>query len=384
MEAEPTQEQSAANFPLEDVAIPQVELPLPLDSSYTWRDSLQTMTELEKITDLLSVPPSTSGPPFSSVDSSLTSNPSELGVSYPGHDEDLVPSALSSSNETVIFRDENEMFPSAPEFLDPRDLSDTAQGWSPTQDMSLLSLTPPLDMATELHSDDLHYHQNLVDETITNEGFGLERVIAAGLEVLLCGRQPEATSQTISSPCRLPNPRMNSIQFSQTKIFLACIQNAQSMGFLVQDAIMPQCLATSPFHRTVTPADDPKKLLAVLTTSSTPVHLKPTLPQVLYPHPAFMDLIPIPVFRARAITLAATQPQLFDIWELKKDIFVEDGLVHWSSRSSGASSGGEQGQPWDMRSWEAAPWFLRKWRMLIDGEEGELWKQSLWWQRARK
>jgi hypothetical protein len=116
------------------------------------------------------------------------------------------------------------------------------------------------------------------------------------------------------------------------------------------------------------------------------MHLKPTLPQLLYPHPAFMDLIPMPAFRARAITLAATRPQLFDIWELKRDMIVEDGLVLWSSISSGASSGeiGEgQGQPWDKRSWEAAPWFLRKWRVLFDGEEGEVWKQSLWWRRAR-
>jgi hypothetical protein len=92
----------------------------------------------------------------------------------------------------------------------------------------------------------------------------------------------------------------------------------------------------------------------------------------------------MPVFRARAITLAATRPHLVNMTELKKDMVVEDGLVLWSPTSSSVSSHQRdgRGQPWDIRSWEAAPWFLRKWRMLVDGE-GEVWKQSLWWQTAR-
>ena len=289
---------------------------------------------------------------------------------------------MSTSNRTITVPDQHELPPRALEFLAPEDSSAAARDWSPPHDLSPSSLTLLSDIATELRSDDYLSHKNVQDETITIGGFGLERIIAAGVEVLLCGRQPATTFQSISSPSRLPDPGRNCIQFSQTKILQACFQNAQSMGFHVQDVIMPQCIQTSPFYRPLTPADDPKKLLAAVTNPSTPAHLKPTLPQLLYPHPAFMDLIPIPVFRARAITLAATQPQFFDVWELKKDIIVEDGLVFWGSMSSGVSSGG-QGQPWDMRSWEAAPWFLRKWRTLVDGEEGEVWKQSLWWQRAR-
>jgi Domain of unknown function (DUF3425) len=247
--------------------------------------------------------------------------------------------------------------------------------------MSPSSLTLLSDIATELRSDD--YLKNVQDETITIGSFDLERIIAAGVEVLLCGRQPATTFQSISSPSRLPDPGRNCIQFSQTKIFRACFQNAQSMGFHVQDVIMPQCIHSSHFYRPLTPADDPKKLLAAVTNPSTPAHLKPTLPQLLYPHPAFMDLIPIPAFRARAITLSATQPHLINIRELKKDMTVENGLSYWSSDASSGAVRGGQGQPWDMRSWEAAPWFLRKWRMLVGGEEGEVWRQSLWWQRAR-
>lgn len=62
-----------------------------------------------------------------------------------------------------------------------------------------------------------------------------------------------------------------------------------------------------------------------------------------------MDLIPIPVLRERAITVAATSPQCFDIWELKKDIVLDDGLVHWSSAGSHRTSRCHD-VPWDMRS----------------------------------
>jgi len=89
-----------------------------------------------------------------------------------------------------------------------------------------------------------------------------------------------------------------------------------------------------------------------------PAHLQPTLPQILFPHHAYLDLIPFPVLRARAITLAATRPQLFHPMDLKKDI-MQDGLVHLSSEGNG------NGKSWDMRYWKMEPLFLKKWRMLV-------------------
>ncbi|OBT66988.1 hypothetical protein VE03_04180 [Pseudogymnoascus sp. 23342-1-I1] len=235
---------------------------------------------------------------------------------------------------------------------------------------------PPLDMAVEAYYDNNFMYLSELDTTIDH---------GPSLEALLYGT---SLSQKLASATRLPSPRLNCIQFYQTTFLRATIHNARSMGFIVEeeDVTMSHCLGSSPFYRPVTPADDPKQLLAAITRPSTPAHLRPTLAQVLYPHPAFMDLIPIPAFRARAITLAATKPQAFGLWDLKKDMVLEEGLVPWSSTGSSSQSTqmrGRQGQPWDMRSWEAAPWFLRKWRMLVDGEEGELWNQSLWWQRAR-
>jgi hypothetical protein len=49
--------------------------------------------------------------------------------------------------------------------------------------------------------------------------------------------------------------------------------------------------------------------------------------------------------------------------ELKKDMF-QDGLACWSNNGGGKEGG--MGQPWDMRSWEAAEWFVRKWSGLVD------------------
>ncbi|KFY05460.1 hypothetical protein V492_08528 [Pseudogymnoascus sp. VKM F-4246] len=235
---------------------------------------------------------------------------------------------------------------------------------------------PPVDTAVEAYNDDNYMCFNELDIPV-NHGSGSEALL-----------QGTSLSEKVVSAPRLPSPRLNCLQFYQTTFFMATLYNARSMGFILdeENVTVSHCLRSSPYYRPVTPADDPKDLLAAITRPSTPAHLRPTLAQVIYPHPAFMDLIPIPAFRERAIALAVTRPQAFNLWDLKKDMVQGEGLVPWSNigtASRSARMSGGQGQPWDIRSWEAAPWFLRKWRMLVDGEEGELWNQSLWWQRAR-
>lgn len=103
------------------------------------------------------------------------------------------------------------------------------------------------------------------------------------------------------------------------------------MGLKVEDVLMPERLASSPFYQPmVAPTDDPKRLLEDVTSPSTPVHLKPTLPQVLYPHPAFLDLISTPDFRVRVIASLATHPHVIDMMDLKKDVAYEYGITYWS------------------------------------------------------
>ncbi|OJJ50731.1 hypothetical protein ASPZODRAFT_253711 [Penicilliopsis zonata CBS 506.65] len=184
-------------------------------------------------------------------------------------------------------------------------------------------------------------------------------------------------SQKTKTTTVLADPYLNTLQSSQTSFNLACLHNARSLGISIEEFYTFKCLTLcSPFYRRASPSDDPKTLLASVSDPGAPVHLQPTLAQVLFPHHPMFDLIPLPVLRERAITLAATSPGLFDPLDLKKDI-LRGGLVCWGG------SGG-LGQPWDMRSWEAAPWFLHKWRLLVNGPEGDLWQQSLWWQSMRQ
>lgn len=169
----------------------------------------------------------------------------------------------------------------------------------------------------------------------------------------------------------------NRLEFSQMSFLQACCFNARCLGIGAEEFAGYSCLSfCSPFYRPVTITDDPKALLAAVSRPATPPHLQPTLPQVLFPHHPILDLLPLPQLRARAIMLAATAPLLLDAFDLKKDV-IEGGLICWAAQRGGNS------QPWDKRSWEAAPWFLQKWRLLVDGPHSDLWQQSAWWQGMR-
>lgn len=179
----------------------------------------------------------------------------------------------------------------------------------------------------------------------------------------------------------LADPYQNAISFSQVTILNICALNAKCLGMAPEDFISDNCLSLcSPFYRPATASDDPTALLATVSKPYIPKFLQPTLSQILFPHHPIFDLIPIPAFRERAIMLATTSPALLNSLELKRDIMC-GGLVCWGTRY-GSSHGGN-GQPWDVRSWEAAPWFLEKWRLLVGGKDGDLWKQSVWWRNLR-
>ncbi|KAI1857012.1 uncharacterized protein JN550_013505 [Neoarthrinium moseri] len=207
----------------------------------------------------------------------------------------------------------------------------------------------------------------------------------------------QGTSVSSGSSCRdhttLPahvssqfaDPYLNTLQTAESLLISAYIANATSLGFGI-DLLVPckeECL--SPFYRAdVNTGTDPMDLLteARLKAAGAPEHLQPTLPQVLYPHHAALDVIPIPVLRERVITMSVTLPHLFNNQEMKVDVFYHRALTCW--RYDGRETGqGGSFQPWDMRSWEAARWFLQKWRLVVDGEKGELWEQSERWRAQR-
>lgn len=191
----------------------------------------------------------------------------------------------------------------------------------------------------------------------------------------------QAGTRTLDGSYYLADPYQNAMSFSQITILTICAQNAKCLGMAPEDFISDNCLSLcSPFYRPVSAADDPSTLLAAVSRPYTPKFLQPTLSQILFPHHPIFDLIPIPAFRERAIMLASTSPSLLNSLELKQDIMC-GGLVCWGTRY-GSNHGGK-GQPWDLRSWEAAPWFLKKWRLLVGGKDGDLWKQSMWWRNLR-
>jgi hypothetical protein len=192
-----------------------------------------------------------------------------------------------------------------------------------------------------------------------NRGLGLENASSGDLDAMP-GDPAQINSTSLATSSFLPDPYRNYLQLSKVLPSTAYMHIAIRLGINLQN------LATtkfqSPFYRTTTPADDPKALLAAAAIPSLPAHLQPTLPQILFPHQASFDLLPFPVLRARAIALSVTSPQLVNPKELKLDI-LQDGLICWHTRNGGEKG---NGQPWDVRSWEAAPWFLKKWRMLFD------------------
>ncbi|KAI1109821.1 hypothetical protein F5Y14DRAFT_455661 [Nemania sp. NC0429] len=157
-----------------------------------------------------------------------------------------------------------------------------------------------------------------------------------------------------------------SLEDSPTGILRACLSNAICMGIDMAELISCGRSCMSPFYRPMTQMnDDHAALMAISSHDSLPASLKPTPAQILIPHHASLDLIPLPRLRERAILMCAALPHVFSLWEMKLDIYTRNALVcHSRDTSSGVTF-----QPWDMRSWRAAPWFLSKWKMVVDTDE---------------
>ncbi|KAL5042388.1 hypothetical protein BDW71DRAFT_190129 [Aspergillus fruticulosus] len=173
-----------------------------------------------------------------------------------------------------------------------------------------------------------------------------------------------------------PSPHTNRLTEHRTNLLTACMHNASSLGISIDEFFTYNCMSLcSPFYRPTTPSTDPKALLASVISANPfiPTCLRPTLPQILIPHHPVFDLIPMPGLRTRAIVLSAAGTNLVNIFELKRDI-IEGGLLCWGvddCELDRRRKGG--GQPWDLRSWEVAPWFKAKWRLLLSGEGADLW-----------
>lgn len=81
--------------------------------------------------------------------------------------------------------------------------------------------------------------------------------------------------------------------------------------------------------------------------------------------------------------LSAAFPQTMNCWELKLDIYARDGLTTWRLGSGREEKTNDSYPPWEPKSWEAAPWFLNKWCMVMGKEYEKLQQQSIGWQVVR-
>jgi hypothetical protein len=144
----------------------------------------------------------------------------------------------------------------------------------------------------------------------------------------------------------------------------------------------------SPFFRfTVDSADDTAKTDMVCAVqrifTTLKADLRPIKEQITVRHHPFIDILPFPTLRRNLIK----NQDEFDEDEFFHDMLT--GLVCWGGAGVGKSdrnlSAGyaSTGTPWDVRSWEARDWFIKKYWMLLGGEDGELVRQSEWWRSIR-
>ncbi|KAJ4394804.1 hypothetical protein N0V93_004024 [Gnomoniopsis smithogilvyi] len=111
--------------------------------------------------------------------------------------------------------------------------------------------------------------------------------------------------------------------------------------------------------------------------------IRPTREQITIPHHPCLDVFPFPTFRKNVLKATV----VFDDDEFFCDAL--EGLTCWGGSGigrgdrKGATGKTSTGTPWDHRSWEAKPWFIRKYWIVLGGEDGELVRQSEWWRGTR-
>ncbi|KAL2811414.1 hypothetical protein BJX63DRAFT_276325 [Aspergillus granulosus] len=151
----------------------------------------------------------------------------------------------------------------------------------------------------------------------------------------------------------------------------AFVEIARHMGLLVDqmagdDAISP-FISTRPYAPWAT-----AEKIATLKPD-----LQPVPEQMTVAHHPYLDLIPFPSFRTRALLALARGDRTFDETDLCFD------LMHGGMRCNGSVKaslhGRGEGTAWDARSWEVTPWFFRKWSALVGDENGSIYQNSVWW-----
>ena len=176
----------------------------------------------------------------------------------------------------------------------------------------------------------------------------------------------------------LPDIHRNHIQMKPLLYVAACMANASALGLFFTAENCED--VESPFFRDSI-SESAAKTACMNDFSSLNTDLRPCAAQLMQKHHPWIDVLPFPTLRERAIKLAYCEEPMIDEDDLCNDL--NEGRVCWGSVLGGGSSAVGSGVPWDIRSWEAQPWFLKKWWIVIGGAEGEIYKQTQWWRQMR-
>lgn len=191
---------------------------------------------------------------------------------------------------------------------------------------------------------------------------------------------------TFGFPAGTADPYANNIRIDTVCTVAALHNIGTHLG--VNEEILCADESLSPFFRfTANSVDFMVQSNMIKTVQQTFKSLKPDLrpsgQQITVKHHPCIDILPFPTLRDNFIT----HQDEFDEDELFMDVLT--GLVCWGGGGIGKrdrdinTGSASTGTPWDSRSWEAKEWFLKKYWVLLGGEDGELVRQSEWWRGIR-
>ncbi|CEN60899.1 hypothetical protein ASPCAL07570 [Aspergillus calidoustus] len=198
--------------------------------------------------------------------------------------------------------------------------------------------------------------------------FRIGTALLAGVQVLSRLRGPAAWYFEIDGGhvSRVPQPHAHMSAF---------VEIAKHIGVLVEEMAVDGAMSPFTPTRPSVPWTSPDELAALKPD------IQPVPEQFTIPHHPYLDLIPFPTFRTRALLALARGDRTFSETDLCFD------LMHGGLRCNGSSEvslhGRGDGAPWDARSWEVTPWFYRKWGGLVGDESDLIYRSSAWWWARR-
>lgn len=289
----------------------------------------------------------------------------------------LAPPSLSSINTTV------SMY-SAPKPQARKDISIYRPSSKPLlrKPRLIRKWFQSLSQATRLHLTQLARNGDFKFIDIISSLLLAEAGITNSSDQIFEGGAPNNTESLLAdmrlamSPAASYSPYRNTLRIARFSYFAALFTNCSCLGFdfgsfLDERSVSPFC------HSNATKDGD---TCMAIVDSNIPPNLRPLPSQRTVTHHPYLDTLPFPTFRRRALAALAADPSLLDENDLCLDLMLYDGLVCWGSASQ---NGMDHGTPWDCHSWEAKEWFLRKWKWLVGGQDSELWQSSRWWAAQR-